>query len=176
MNAIIVADPKSTFNTFKLKGIIQFSQQHPNDLTFVKVSLQNFPKNGSFGFHVHQYGDLTDGCTSTCNHFNPYDRKHGSLGLHSVDRHVGDLAVPGGNLNSDKNGNVVISFYDDLISLYPNERCIIGRSIVIHQNPDDLGRYRNINTPEGIESGKTGNAGKRIFCAIIGIARNIPKC
>lgn len=172
MNAIVVADPKSSFNSFKLKGTIKFTQSHPNDMTFVEVNLQNFPKNGLFGFHVHQYGDLTEGCASACSHFNPYNRKHGSLALHSVDRHVGDLAVPGGNLKSDRNGNVIVTFYDDLISLFPNERSIIGRSIVIHEKEDDGGKIRNQNTVDGIESGKTGNAGKRMFCNIIGIGKS----
>lgn len=176
MDAIVVFDPKSSYNSSKLKGTIKFSQPHPNDMTFVQIQLQNLPRNGSFACHVHQFGDLTEGCDSLCSHFNPYGRKHGSVSLHGPDRHVGDLAIPGGNLQSDKNGNIVVSFYDDLISLYFNERCIIGRSIVIHEKADDGGKFRNMNTPQGVDSGKTGNAGKRISCAVIGIGRNSPTC
>jgi superoxide dismutase, Cu-Zn family len=172
MNAIVVFDPKSSFNSFKLKGTMKFSQPHPNEMTFVEIHIQNLPKNNTFACHVHQSGDLTEGCASLCSHLNPYNRKHGSLSLHGPDRHVGDLAIPGGNLVSDKNGATIISFYDDLISLYPNERCILGRSIVIHEKADDGGKYRNLNTKEGIESSKTGNAGKRMACSIIGIAVN----
>ena len=53
----------------------------------------------------HEYGDLTDGCMSSCSHFNPYKTKHG--GRHSKVRHVGDL----GNVIT-KNGITKGKFYD----------------------------------------------------------------
>lgn len=157
-------------NTHEIQGIIKLSQSSPNDLVFVQVDLHNFPPNRSFACHVHEYGDLTKGCESACSHFNPYGRLHGRFEIYGPNRHVGDLAIPSGNLVSDKKGNVKMSFYDDLISLFPNERCVIGRMIVIHEKPDDGGVYRNELTILGKESGKTGNAGKRIACAVIGLA------
>ena len=170
MNAITVFDKSSSFNVAKIEGTIRFSQAHPNELVFVHIQLQGFPPNGSFACHVHMYGDLSEGCKSVCAHFNPYHRLHGSYNTHGRDRHAGDLAVPGGNLQSDRHGKVEVSFYDDLISLFWGERCILGRSIVIHEHADDGGAYRHLNTTRGKESGITGNAGKRIACAIIGIA------
>lgn len=169
MKANVIFDPLSSFNLAKIGGSITFSQKAYHDLVFVQVHLKNLTPNKQFACHVHEYGDLSIGCQSACAHFNPYNRLHGSSQLFGFDRHVGDLAIPSGNLKSDVNGIINLHFYDDLISLFPNERCIIGRMIVIHENADDGGRYRYENTPQGKESGITGNAGKRIACAIIGM-------
>ena len=54
---------------------------------------------------------------------------------------------------------------DKLIKLR-GQYSIIGRSIVIHENPDDLGKggYPDSKT--------TGHAGKRIACGVIGYSKN----
>lgn len=125
----------------------------------VDVELQNvFPANANHGIHVHKYGNLLDGCTSTCEHFDvaPFNRHGGRL---SMQRHVGDL----GNIYSDNNGLVNTSFVDNIISL-SGETNIIGRAIVIHEKEDDCGMGKHE------ESLKTGNSGKRIGCGVIGIA------
>ena len=66
---------------------------------------------------------------------------------------------------------------DPLISLYQEDiNCILNRSIVIHEKPDDQGlpglkalmQNKKLNKEEE-ESLKTGNAGKRLACGIIGI-------
>lgn len=172
MNAIVVFEKiLKNSNQQGIVGTIRMSQPSMNQLVFVEIDLLGFPPNAEFACHVHRCGDLRKGCESACEHFNPYARLHGRYEYYGPNRHVGDLAIPGGNLKSDKEGRVRVGFYDDLISLFPNERCVIGRMIVIHEKKDDGGIFREENTEVGKESGKTGNAGKRVACAIIGLAK-----
>ncbi|XP_054163615.1 superoxide dismutase [Cu-Zn]-like [Oppia nitens] len=114
---------------------------------------------GKHGFHVHEFGDNTNGCTSAGPHYNPHGKEHGA----PTDdiRHVGDL----GNVEADANGLVQINIEDKQIALSGNQS-IIGRSLVIHADPDDLGRG-------GHELSKTtGNAGGRLACGVIGLTNN----
>ena len=48
--------------------------------------------------------------------------------------------------------------------------CIVGRMIIVHQDRDDLGLGGDA------ESLKTGNAGKRIGCGVIGLAKSGESC
>lgn len=93
---------------------------------------------------------------STGGHYNPDKLKHGAR-EDSV-RHVGDL----GNVAADENGVVSTSYSDNVITLF-GSRSIIGRAIVLHAAEDDLGRT------DHPDSHKTGNAGGRVACGIIGI-------
>jgi Cu-Zn family superoxide dismutase len=164
MNAICIFDPNSSFNSAKLRGYISFHQCDKNTITKILVDLSGFKPNKIHAIHIHEEGDLSKGCESLCAHYNPFGKLHGNFILNKKDRHVGDLV---NNIQSDSNGNVKLQFFDDLVSLF-EPYSVIGRSIVIHEKEDDLGIYRNENTPQGKESGKTGNAGKRISCSIIG--------
>ena len=107
--------------------------------------------------YFSQLGDLSDGCTSAGPHFNPQGKTHGSPKADI--RHVGDL----GNIQSNSEGHAKYTFEDTLISL-SGKHSILGRSIVVHEGEDDLGLGANE------ESKKTGNAGGRAACAVIGEA------
>jgi Cu-Zn family superoxide dismutase len=147
----------------EIKGSIYFIENQDKNIVTVKLNLSGLPKNKELGFHIHAAGDLSDGCTSACAHFNPFNTVHG--GKDSKVRHVGDL----GNITTDKNGNCKIEFDDNMIKLRGYKQNIIGRSIVIHGQKDDLGKGGDD------ESLKTGNAGKRIACAVIGYTKEMCK-
>jgi Cu-Zn family superoxide dismutase len=102
---------------------------------------------------------LSDKCTSMCAHFNPFNKTHG--GPNSKVRHVGDL----GNIKTNAKGEAKYSFCDSVIKLRGTKSNIIGRGLIIHEDEDDCGKGGNA------ESLKTGNAGKRISCAVIGYAK-----
>jgi Cu-Zn family superoxide dismutase len=143
----------------KIKGSVYFYENESN--VTIDINLTGLPKNASLGFHIHAAGDLSDGCTSACAHFNPFNTTHG--GIDSKIRHVGDL----GNIKTDKDGNCKMKFKDHMIKLRGYKQNIIGRSIVIHGQKDDLGLGGDS------ESKRTGNAGKRIACAVIGYAKKM---
>jgi len=124
--------------------------------------------DGKHGFHIHEYGDLTDGCTSACAHFNPDNTTHGSLT--SKVRHMGDL----GNIVS-KAGVSKGELYLPKARLDSSKYGILGRMIIVHADEDDLGlggldaQGRVIDQKVHEESLKTGNAGKRVACGGIGL-------
>tara|TARA_B100000085_G_C18236753_1_gene388219 strand:- start:106 stop:582 length:477 start_codon:yes stop_codon:yes gene_type:complete len=139
-----------------IKGYVLFKEDFKNKTVIVKVEIENIPK-GKHGIHIHETGDLRMGCKSLCAHYNPHGKVHG--GRDDKIRHVGDL----GNVLANKNKKVSTTFSDKLIKLR-GKYSIIGRSVVIHEDEDDLGKGGDK------ESLITGNAGKRIACGVIGYA------
>lgn len=107
---------------------------------------------GEHGFHIHEFGDLTDGCESAGGHYNPDDVDHGDL----ESGHVGDL----GNVTADTDGVADFTLIAKRVDLI-GERSVVGRAIVIHSDVDDLGKGGDA------ESLKTGNAGDRLACGVI---------
>ncbi|PRP87808.1 glycoside hydrolase family 3 protein [Planoprotostelium fungivorum] len=135
-----------------VKGTVNFKRL---DNGRTKITAQVYGlTDGKHGFHVHQLGDLSNGCTSAGPHFNPFKKTHG--GPKDNERHVGDL----GNIEKLPGKEPAeYSLEDSLIQL-DGEHSIIGRSVVVHTNEDDLGRG-------GFEDSKTtGHAGGRIACGV----------
>lgn len=149
----------AVFNNDNIKGTVRFTEDVDANRVRIDVSIKGLSPNSLHGFHVHEAGDLTDKCTSMCAHFNPYGKTHGCPGM--KERHVGDL----GNLSTNSKGEAVYSFYDNAIKLRGTRSNILGRGLIIHADKDDCGHGGNA------ESLKTGNAGKRIACAVIGYAK-----
>ena len=133
-----------------VSGVITFTKIHGG--IKIVADLQGLSK-GKHGIHIHECGDCTavDG-SSAGGHFNPTAKSHGA----PVDalRHAGDM----GNIEADDSGIAHLEYVDNTISL-DGQASIIGRSVIIHQNEDDL------------KTQPTGNAGPRIACGVIGIAK-----
>jgi Cu-Zn family superoxide dismutase len=144
-------------NSQKVNGVVYLDQV--NDYTIIRGTIKGLNPNQLHAIHIHEFGDLTEGCTSCCSHYNPHKMNHG--GPNSADRHVGDL----GNIQANSEGVAEFEIIDGLVRLSGNFS-VIGRSIVIHQDPDDLGLGGHS------DSLTTGHAGKRIVCGVIGLRAN----
>ncbi|KAI5464085.1 superoxide dismutase [Mariannaea sp. PMI_226] len=140
-----------------VKGVVTFEQESENAPTTITYDISGQDANAKRGFHIHTFGDNTNGCTSAGPHFNPHGKTHGAPTDEA--RHVGDL----GNIDTDANGNSKGSVQDKLIKLI-GPHSIVGRTVVVHAGTDDLGKGGNE------ESLKTGNAGPRPACGVIGIS------
>ena len=140
----------------KINGTVHFEQIEKEKVR-ITYDIKGL-SDGKHGFHVHTHGNLSNNCNMVCSHFNPDGNKHG--GLRSKERHSGDL----GNIvskNSVCNGTKTAR----KLSLSQDKYNILGRMIVIHADEDDVGRGTGTKKEESL---KTGNAGKKIACAVIG--------
>lgn len=116
--------------------------------TFVVASLSGLPKGKKpcgerfFGFHIHEgsrcSGNAQDAFADTGLHFNPYGCEH--------PEHAGDFPPL-----MENDGYALLMFYTD--RFYPEE--IVGRTVVVHDMPDDF------------TSQPSGNSGMKIACGQI---------
>jgi len=138
----------------KVKGTILLIQA-PGTPTLVKGTITGL-EPGPHGFHIHEFGDMSDGCKTMGGHYNPDGVDHGDL----KEGHVGDLE----NVMADEKGVAKFSIVAPRVDLL-GDRSVIGRGIVVHEDEDDLGKGGDD------ESLKTGNAGERLACGVI-VARS----
>lgn len=101
------------------------------------------PQVGPFGFHIHEKGscevtDKNDPFKGAGGHYNPTNQPHGN--------HVGDFPVL-----IPTNGLARMCFYTSKFTIDE----IVGRSVMIHESPDDY------------KSQPAGNSGRRLACGII---------
>lgn len=114
-----------------------------NGLPSYKPATGNALPVGPHGFHIHEFGNCNIGDTddpfkAAGGHWNPTNQPHGN--------HAGDFPVLFSN-----NGYSFMCFFTNKFKV----KDIIGRSIIIHESPDD---YR---------SQPAGNAGRRLACGVI---------
>ncbi len=151
---------------YGISGFVAFSQPPWTNYVRVDINLHKVPM-GIHGIHIHKNPiKMKDFCMQMDMHFNGtlptwspnclHGIQHGSFSK-NTERHIGDLC---NNIMSDSNETVMVSFYDPLISLDPESpNCIVGRSVIIHEDWDDEGIYYRRKSRK-TESKMTGNSGK----------------
>lgn len=123
----------------------------------ISGTLQGFPREGEFAFHIREHGNCGDDARSAGSIFNPHGSRHGryARGEHML----GDMdnlevdATLSTSINRSIQGLTMGGdHYDD----------IANRSFVIHESPDDY-----TTQPDG-------NAGRPIACGTIEVANPPP--
>lgn len=134
-----------------LGGSVVFTQVGANARAIINVS--NAP-SGVHGIHIHMGGSCADtagdagvvAAGAAGAHWNPAAKKHGELGADGGVHHAGDL------------GNVTVTNGSGGKTVLTTEwkvSDVVGKTVVLHMNADDL-----VTDP-------TGNSGARIACGVI---------
>lgn len=109
---------------------------------------------GKHGFHIHQYGNCADMGKAAGGHYNPDGVMHGLLVKDGFQHaHAGDL----GNVEIGADGTGHLGIVIPNLTLAGGKYSVGGRSLVIHELPDDFGQ-------------PVGNAGARVACGPIMIS------
>lgn len=128
-------------------GVVTFTQK--GDVVQVNANVTGLTPGGH-GFHVHEKGDCSAPDASSAGaHFNPTSKPHGRPG--QGEHHVGDIPM----LEADAGGNARLSVELKSMALREGPTSVVGKSVIVHANPDDY-----ITQP-------TGNSGGRVACGVI---------
>lgn len=108
---------------------------------------------GEHGFHVHEGGDCSaPDASGAGGHLNPAGMPHGHHHrMQPGQRHAGDLP----NLVADASGQAYYRAEVTGLKVERGAHGLIGRSVVVHADPDDY------------QSQPAGNSGRRIACGVI---------
>ena len=127
-----------------VRGTIEFREKDGGVL--VTAHLQGLTE-GEHGIHVHEKGDCSaPDASSAGEHFAPGE-PHGAPDAQEGQRHTGDL----GNVTASADGSATYERMDNVIDL----NSIIGKSIVVHAQRDDM------------QTQPSGNSGARIGCGVV---------
>lgn len=128
-------------------GTAQFTQS--GDKVLVRVQVSGLQPGQEHGFHIHDKGDCSaPDAMSAGGHFNPTAKPHGPQ---DGEHHGGDLPA----LKADASGKAVESFSVTGVTVAPGPTSIVGRSLIVHKDPDDY------------KTQPTGNSGARLACGVI---------
>ena len=129
-----------------ISGAVQFYQTHAGVIVLAEVS--GLPQSDHpcreriFGFHIHEGtdcgGNMDDPLADAMSHYNPNGCGHPD--------HAGDLPPLFGN-----NGLALSLFLTNRFSIDE----VIGRTVIIHDHPDDF------------TTQPSGNSGTKIACGVI---------
>jgi Cu-Zn family superoxide dismutase len=147
-----IIEAVAVINSGKIQGTVVFTQKEEH--VSIRIDIKGLKKNAKHGFHIHETGDLREGCKSCCAHYNPDNTTHAGL----EGGHAGDL----GNIKTDEAGVCDMTIRTNKFIVDD----ILGRSVIIHDDEDDLG----LGVFE--DSKTTGHSGARIACSVIGIGKN----
>ena len=136
-----VAYVKGGADAPNISGQVQFYQEPKSVLVVADVAgLPQNSETGFFGFHIHEGNGCSGaGFSQTGSHYNPNGADHPG--------HAGDLPPL-----MMQQGRAHLSVRTDRFRVQD----IIGRTVVIHDNPDDF------------HTQPAGNAGTKIACGVIG--------
>ena len=148
-HAVAVVNPTAG-NT--CKGVVRFTLV--DGKLKVVADLEGLTPGAKHGFHIHEFGDCTaPDAMSAGSHHDPHGTKwHGRP--EDKKKHEGDL----GNIDADAGGKAHYEVTLEDVTLEGGHAPIIGHAVIVHARPDDFGQ-------------PVGNAGGRIGCGVIGIAK-----
>lgn len=120
-----------------VRGTVRFLQRR--DGVLITAEITGLPQTGFFGFHIHE-GKSCGGpkFSETGSHYNPQNTAH--------PEHAGDLPPL-----LSAGGKAYLSVLTNRFSLAQ----VMGRTVVIHSEPDDF------------TTQPAGNSGEKIACGVI---------
>jgi len=149
--AVVMLGRDGDYFNSNTKGVIRFNQIDKQRCV-IEGTVDGL-EPGDHGLAVHETGDLSQGCASLGGHYNPRNVRHGSPENNEKKRHVGDL----GNIRADDMGRAKFQIVDPIVKVWD----IIGRSVVVASNKDDMGLGSLPN------SSVDGNCGIGVACGVI---------
>lgn len=144
--------PRATAQLQPTKGnktIGEATFEQVGNKVHVVVFVQGLKPGKEHGMHIHEGGDCGADGMNAKGHFNPYGKPHANYA--SAERHAGDLP----SLKANAKGRANVDVELDIITLASGPGNIVGRSLIVHADPDDH------------KTQPTGNAGGRIACGVI---------